>query len=321
MTRRRTLLASLAVAALLASRSGLAQTRRVSRVGFLAPGPGNPYEATFIGAMHALGYMEGENLILERRLVPPAELPSMALELASLKIDLIYTQGSAGVRAAMAATRQLAIVASDLETDPIASGYASSLARPGGNLTGIFLDLPEFSAKRLELLKEALPTVTRVMVLWDSSLERAPLSKMDAAARLLKLTLILAETHVPANLEDAFHLAAKQKPQALLVMQSPTLDARKDRILALGAEYGLPVMAVFANFTADGALLSYGPNAHDLVARSAVYVDKVLRGANAGDLPIQRPAKFDLVVNSRTAKALGLTIGPSVMLRADEVIQ
>src|SRR5574341_740359 len=195
--RRRTFLTSIAAGVLFASRSKMVQPRRAFRVGFLAPGPGNPYESTFISTMRTLGYTESDNLIVERRLVPPPDLPSMALELASLKVDLIYTQGSAVVRAAMAATRQIPIVASDLETDPIASGYASTLARPGGNLTGIFLDLPEFSAKRLELLKEALPKVSRVMVLWDASLDRAPLSKMDAAARLLKLRLILAETRTP----------------------------------------------------------------------------------------------------------------------------
>jgi putative ABC transport system substrate-binding protein len=221
----------------------------------------------------------------------------------------------------MSATREVQIVATDLETDPVASGYASTLARPGGNLTGIFLDLPEFSAKRLEILKEALPTVSRVMVLWDASLDRAPLSKMDAAARVLKLRLIFAEMRTAADLDNAFEAGVKSKPQAVMVMQSPTLDAQKYRILNLAAKHRLPVFAVFAFFTADGALLSYGPNAHDMVVRSAEYVGRVLQGKRSSDLPIQRPTTFDMVANLKSAKSLGLTIGQSVLLRADKVIQ
>jgi putative ABC transport system substrate-binding protein len=320
MVLRRRFLAFLALGVFVGSKASRAQQGRVFRLGFLAPGPGNPYEEAFLRPLRALGYTEGQNLIVERRLVPPPELPSMALELARMKLDLIYAQASAAVRAAMTATREVPIVATDLETDPVASGYASSLARPGGNLTGIFLDLPEFSAKRLELLKEALPAVSRVMVLWDPSLDRAPLSRMDSAARVLKLRLSLAETRSAADLDNAFQTAIKHKAQAVLVMQSPTLDASKDQIVDLGAKHRLPVIAVFAGFTAAGALLSYGPDTDDLVARSAAYVDKVLQGMKPGDLPIQRPTKFTLVVSSRTAKALGLTVSQSVLLRADEVI-
>jgi len=321
MIDRRTFLSSLAVGVVLASQSSKAQPARVFRIGFLMPGPENPYVATWMGALRNLGYTEGQNLIVERRLGAPEDLPSMALDLVRMKVDLIYAGASSGVRAAVNATREIPIVAVDLETDPIASGYASTLAHPGGNLTGFFLDLPEFSAKRLEVLKETLPTVSRVIVLWDSTLDRAPLSKMDAAARVLKLRLILTEMRAAADLANAFEAAVKRKPQAVMVMQSPTLDALKDQILNLGAKHRLPVIAVFADFAADGALLSYGPNAHDIVARSTTYVDKVLRGMKPGDLPIQRPAKFDLVVNSRTAKSLGLTIAQSILLRADEVIR
>jgi putative ABC transport system substrate-binding protein len=159
------------------------------------------------------------------------------------------------------------------------------------------------------------------MILWDTSLDRAPLSKMDAAARILKLRLILTEMQAGADLAKVFEAAVKRKAEAVLVMQSPTLDSHKDEILNLGAKHRLPVFAVFAFFTADGALLSYGPNIDDMVVRSAAYIDKVLRGMKPGDLPIQRPTKFDMVVNSRTAKSLGLTIAQSVLLRADEVIR
>jgi putative ABC transport system substrate-binding protein len=144
---------------------------------------------------------------------------------------------------------------------------------------------------------------------------------MDAAARFLKLRLIFAEMREAADLANVFEAAVKRKAEAVLVMQSPTLDSHRDEILKLGVKYRLPVFAVFAFFTADGALLSYGPNIDDMVVRSAAYIDKVLRGMKPGDLPIQRPTKFDLVVNSRTAKSLGLTIAQSILLRADEVIR
>jgi len=321
MIRRRTFLASFAVGLLLPWRTGKAQPARVFRIGWLMPGPKNRYEDTFIGSLPKFGYTEGQNLIVERRSGAPGDLPSMALDLVRMKVDLIWAGGSSAVRAATGATREVPIVAVDLESDPIASGYASTLAHPGGNLTGFFLDLPEFSAKRLEVLKEALPTVSRVMVLWDSSLDRAPLSRMDAAARVLKLRLIFAEMREAADLANVFEAAVKRKAQAVLLMQSPTLDSHKDKILNLGAKYRLPVFAVFAFFTADGALLSYGPNIDDMVVRSAAYIDKVFRGMKPGDLPIQRPTKFDMVVNSTTAKSLGLTIAQSILLRADEVIR
>ena len=244
----------------------------------------------------------------------------MADELVRMNIEVIYAGGSSGVRAAFNATREIPIVAVDLETDPIASRMVASLARPGGNLTGFFLDLPEFSAKRLEILKEALPTVSRVVVLWDSSLDPAPLSRMDSAARTLKLGLIRSEVRTVADIENAFRTAADRKAQAVMVMQSPTLDGYKDQILQFGEKYRLPVFAVFANFAAEGAVLSYGPNVNEMVARSAAYVDRILRGAKPGDLPIQRPVKFDLLVNLKAAKALGLSITHSVLVRADEVV-
>ncbi len=319
MTSRRRFLTVTAGAALLASRGSHAQP--VFRLGVLAPGPRNPYQDAFFETLRVLGYTDGVNLSVERRLVPPPEYPPRILELVRAKPDVIYAMGSAAVRATMNATRDIAVVATDLETDPVASGYAQSLARPGGNLTGIFLDLPEFSAKRLELLREALPTVSNVMVLWDATQDRAPLSRMDTAAQAMKLRLILAEMQDPQDLAGAFAGSVKQQAHALLVMQSPVLDANNQRILALAVQHKLPVIAMFSEFAAGGALISYGPNAHDMVARTANYVGKVLKGIKPGNLPIQRPVKFDLVVNLKTAKSFGLRIAESVLVRATEVIR
>lgn len=321
MNGRRRFLGGLMAGALIAARSAPALAGKVFRIGGLSPAPAAPAFELVVTSLHKLGYVEGDNLIVERRLVASENLPSAALELARMKVDVILAGGSSSVHAVMAATRKVPVVAVDLETDPVASGYAASLARPGGNLTGFFLDLPEFSAKRLEVLKQALPRITQVTLLWDPSLDRAPLSKMDAAARALNLRLTLAEARTAADLANTFEVAARRKTQALMVMQSPTLDALKKDILMLAARYQLPVFAMFDDFAVDGALLSYGPSRLDLLVRSATYVDKVLRGQAPADLPIQRPVKIDLFVNLKTAKSLGLTIGQSILLRADEVIR
>jgi putative ABC transport system substrate-binding protein len=321
MICRRTFLRSLAIGVFLAPCGSKAQQGRVFRVGLLYLGLQNPYGDLARDSLQKLGYTEGKNVVFERGFAAPEDLPSMALELVRKKVDVIWAGASPSVRAALSATKEIPIVAVDLETDPVASGYVSSLARPGGNLTGFFLDLPEFSAKRLEVLADALPSVSGVTVLWDPSLDRAPLSTIHAAARTLKLHLVVTEVQTAPDLDGAFRAAANRKGEAVMVMQSPRLDAYKDQILKLGAKYRLPVVAVFANFAAAGALLSYGPNIQDMTTRSAVYVDRVLQGAKAGDLPIQRPTKFDLIVNARTARSLGLTIEQSVLLRADDVIR
>jgi len=321
MRSRRSFLRTLLASGLVACTPGLAQQTKVVRLGYLIPGPQNPYERVLLDALRDAGYVEGQNLLVERRLGTPGELPAMAEDLVRKRVDAIYAGASSGVRAAANATKEIPIIAADLETDPVASGYVTSLARPGGNLTGFFLDLPEFTAKRLEVLKDALPHVTTVMVLWDSSLDRAPLKRLDSAAQALGPRPVLVETQGGNDLDTAFNSALNRKAQAVLVMQSPSLDARKDRILELASKHRLPVVAMFANFAAAGAILSYGPDVRDMVSRSAEYVDRVLKGANPGELPIQRPVKFDLVVNQRTAIGLGIVIGQPLLVRADEVIR
>jgi putative ABC transport system substrate-binding protein len=321
MITRRTFLAILTTGALLTAPGSRAQQGKVFRVGLLYLGVQNPYGDLARESLRKLGYTEGNNLIIERGFAAPEDLPAAALDLVRKKVDVIWAGASPSVRAAIAATKEIPIVAVDLETDPIASGYVSSLARPSGNVTGFFLDLPEFSAKRLELLHEALPSMAGVTVLWDPSLDRAPLRTIHAAARALKLRVAVAEVQTAADLDEVFRLAAVGKGEAVMVMQSPRLDAYKDHILRLGAKYRLPVVAVFASFAAGGALLTYGPNIQDMTIRSAAYVDRLLQGAKVGDLPIQRPTKFDLILNARTAKSLGLAIEESVLVRADDVLR
>jgi len=320
MVSRRKLIGVLATGLVLASRSpiGNAQDGKMFRVGVLLPGPQNPFKDALLVPLRDLGYVEGKNLIFEYRNVSPQDLPTAARELVRMNVDVIWAHASSGVRAAVDATRQVPIVAVDLESDPLANGYVSSLARPGGNVTGFFLDLPGFSAKRLEILKEALPALSSVTVLWDATLDRAPLNSISAAAHNLRLRLVIAEVHSVQDIERAFE-GVNRKSHASIMMQSPTLNSYGMRIAKLGVRHQLPVMAMFAVFVAHGALLSYGPNAMDMIEQSASYIDRVIKGAKPQDLPIQRPVKFELAVNVKTAKALGVTLGPSILQRADEV--
>lgn len=321
MSDRRSFLSFLALGLLFPARQTGAQQDKVFRVGHLNHRIPKVYEDLLLASMQKLGYEEGKNLLMTRAFGTSQELPSLALELVRANVDVIMCFGSATVRAAMGATRKIPVVAVDFETDPVARGFASSLAHPGGNLTGIFLDLPEFSAKRLEILKEALPSVTRVAALSDPALDRGPVDSVRNAAQALNLRVIVIDVPDGSMLEVAFKGAIEQNAAAIIMMHSPGLDAYKPQILELAAKYRLPLMVLFANFVVDGALLSYGPNVEDLTARVCVYADKVLKGTKPGDLPIERPTKFDFFVNARTAKRLGLSIPQSILARADEVIR
>lgn len=322
MSNRRAFLSFLALALIVSARQPEAQQNRVVRIAILNHKPiPKAYEDLFLSAMRKLGYVEGKNMLVERSYGTPKDLPSLAADLVRTKVDVITGGGSAVVRAAMNATREIPVVAVDFETDPVARGFASSLARPGGNLTGFFLDLPQFSAKRLEILKETLPAVTRVAALHDPAMDTGPVDGVRSAAEALNLRVFFIEVADDPTLKAAFKQAAQQKAEAVLFMHSPGLDAYKALVLELAARYRLPLLALFATFAADGALLSYGPNVEDLTTRMSVYVDKILRGTSPGDLPIERPTKFDFVVNLRTTRILGLHIPQSILARADEVIR
>jgi putative ABC transport system substrate-binding protein len=319
MLDRRTFLTS--VALILTARDGKAENDRVFRLGLLWLGPHPPeYHQGVLDALRGFGYVEGKNLIADYGFGGPDELINLASEMVRMKADVIHAGSSAATRAAIRATRAIPVVAVDLETDPVASGFASTLAHPGGNLTGFFLNLPEFTAKRLEILKEALPGISHVAALWDSSMDKAPLSDIGSAGRRFGLRVSVIEVRDDSELESAFNQAARMKAGALMVMPSPRLDGYKPKMLKLGTAYRVPLVTLFAHFTADGGLLSYGPNIRDMLDRSATYVDKILKGTNPGDLPIQRPAKFDFVVNLKTANAFHLKVSDSVLARADEII-
>jgi putative ABC transport system substrate-binding protein len=304
------------------------QAGKVARIGYLspvAPGP-SPMLDAFQQGLGQLGWVEGKNLAMEYRWAAGRldQLPDLAAELVRLQVEVIVTWGP-GVRAAQQATRTIPIViASTL--DAVQDGVVASLARPGGNITGLTLISAELMGKRLELLKQAFPTISRVAFLTGpapraSSAPARLMQEAESAAQALGLTL---HTLAVRDLEDvtrAFTTMARERPDALYVLEAPTLFVHQTRILDFAAEHRLPTMFGVRGFVDAGGLMSYGPNVPDLHRRAASYVDKILKGANPAELPVEQPTRFELVINLKTARALGLSIPPTVLFQANEVIQ
>jgi putative tryptophan/tyrosine transport system substrate-binding protein len=324
--RRRDLMLSLAALMLAPGRSGAQQTTaKIPRIGILSPGEQSStllYDA-FREGLRDLGWVEGHNIVLEFRLSAGdfSRLPAMADELVRLPVDLIVTDGGPGVVSiAHQATRTIPIVAA--AGDPVEAGVAESWAHPGGNVTGFRLQSPELSGKRLQLLKEASPTIQRVAALWNSAaIGTSRLTSTEEAARALGLQLRTIEIATPERIAAGFEAATAAGADGLYVLPATMFFDHREQIIALAAKTGLPAIGPGRSFAVAGGLLSYGPKGTDLFRGAAVYVDKILKGANPGDLPIQQPTKYELVVNLKTAKALGLTIPQSILDRADEVIE
>ena len=268
------------------------------------------------------GWVEGKNVVFEYRsaLGDPSQLAEAAAELVRLKVNVIWAQGAPLVRAAQAATRTIPIVAVDFTTDPVAEGYVASYGRPGGNLTGVFLDAPEFASKWLELLKALVPGLSRVAVLWDPSPGRAHLRAVQSVSRSLRLQLQVLEVRKPEDIARAFS-GLRGRPQALIILPSPTIYVQSVRLAKLAMEHRLPATSMAHGFAEAGGVLSYGPDTTSTNERCGFLVGKILSGANPTDLPVERPTKIQLVVNQKAGKALGITIPESILLRADEVIR
>jgi putative tryptophan/tyrosine transport system substrate-binding protein len=251
----------------------------------------------------------------------PDRLAAAAAKLVRERPDVIFARGPASVGAAMQATRTIPIVAVDLESDPIVSGYAKSLARPGGNVTGVFLDLPELSAKQLQLVHEVVPSLSRVALLGDSHDNAAQLRATERAAKTFGVQVQTFEGRTAAELDAGLEAAGRTGAGAVLIFSSPIVFAQSTRIAAIARDKRLPTVSLFTEFAEVGGLLTYGPSIREAQRRCGVYVAKILSGAKPSELPIERPEKFELVINLKTAKALGLTIPPSLLLRADQVIE
>ncbi len=301
------------------------QAGKVWRVGFLGTVPPPIFE-TFRNALRDLGWIEGQNLVIERRASgQEGRLDNQAADLVRLKVDVIVAPGSVAVRAARAATSAIPIIMI-AGLDPVATGLVTSLSRPGGNVTGFTVGASsEIVAKWLELLKQAVPTAMRIAVLVDA---RQPgeerelnLKRMEAAARSLQVGLRHHLVDGPEQFEGAFIDAVKGGANAMAVITSPMLDVNQKRIIALTLRHRLPSIAFFGSYAAAGGLMSYGPDLPALFQSTAAYTDRIFKGANPADLPVQQPSQPKLILNLKTAKALGLTIPPSLLLRADQMIE
>jgi putative tryptophan/tyrosine transport system substrate-binding protein len=268
--------------------------------------------------------VEGKNIALEYRFAAGQNerLPALAAELVHLPVDMIVTNSGAAAQAARNATETIPI-AMAASGDPVRIGVVASLAQPGGNITGLSLMVPEVGGKRLELLKEALPHVSRVAVLWNAANPASPdeLRAIEAAARVLGLQLHALAVGNPDELDSVFAAMTREGAEAFITLADAVLWNRRTRVVALAAQHHLPAMFDAREFADAGGLMAYGPHVPDSYRRAAVYVDKILKGAQPADLPVERPVKFELVINLKTAKALGITIPPHLLLLADEVLQ
>ncbi len=301
------------------------QLAKAARIGFLGTATAVPaYIEAFRQGLRDLGYVEGQNITIEFREAGgrPERLPDLAAELLRLKVDVLVARGTQAILAAKQATSTIPIVMA-ASSDPVGTGLVASLARPGGNITGLSFISPELSGKRLELLKEVHPGASRVAVLWNpADPPRAlELRETEAAARMLGVTLLSWEVRGPDDLEGAFVAMARRRAGAVITFADPITTAHRKRIVDLVAKHRLPGMYGTRAFVEAGGLMSYGANLPDLFRRSAAYVDKILKGTKPADLPVEQPTRFELVINLKTAKALGLTIPQSILIRAEEVIR
>ena len=300
------------------------QPKKLPRIGVLSPGFSGPSPLldAFRQGLRELGYVEGQNIAFEYRFAEakPESLPDLATELVRLKVDVILTINTPASHAAKNATKTIPIVFTYV-ADP--AELVASLARPGGNVTGLTTIATDLSGKRLEMVKETVPKIRRVAVLLNpaNTIHVLIFKETDVAARALGLQLQSLEVRGPDELHNAFEVATKERAGALLVIEDLVISSHRTRILDLAVKSRLPTASYYREFAEAGGLLSYGPNLPDLFRRAAYYVDKILKGAKPADLPVEQPTKFELVINLKTAKQIGLTIPQSVLYRADRVIK
>ena len=325
--RKAAVVAALALALLAAPFAVEAQpTRKIPRVGVLggqSPESSPPIFALREG-LRDLGYVEGRNIAIEWRWARGKleRFPDLAADLVQLKVDVIVVATTPGAQAAQRATRTIPIVMAFV-SDPIALGFVTTLARPGANITGLGVPTPEIAGKRLQLLREVSPTVTRIAVLSDPDQPgaSAELKGTEAAARVLGVQLQVLEVRSTGEFDRAFAAIARARAAGILIPPSTTLFANRAHIAQLAVKHRLPTSGWARELTEAGCLMSYGASNPDVARRAAYFVDKILKGAKPADLPVEQPTKFELVINLKTAKALGLTIPPSLLGRADQVIE
>jgi putative ABC transport system substrate-binding protein len=303
------------------------QPAKIPRIGYLTNASLSALEArteAFRQGLRELGYVEGKNILIEWR-SPEGKvdrLAALAAELVRLKVDVIVTTGASVTRAAKEATVTIPVVMAQ-DNDPVANGFVTSLARPGGNITGLATLAPEISGKRLELLKEIIPKLSRVAVFGTSTIPGTAeaLKETEPTAGALGVKLQYLDVRTSKDIETAFRAASKGRANAVLVLSSPVFAPQRTQIADFAVRNRLPTIFPFLEYVEAGGLMTYGVNRNDLARRTATYVDKILKGAKPADLPVEQPQKFELFINLKAAKQIGLTIPPNVLARADKVIR
>jgi putative ABC transport system substrate-binding protein len=326
MNRRESIIAVVALGAAAGPIASFAQQQgKVWRVGFLTLRPASEnsqYTDAFLKGMRELGYVEGKNLVVEWRFADGKfeRLPGLAAELVQLKVDVIVAVASPAIGAAQKATTTIPIVMATTG-DPVGSGFVKSLARPGGNITGLSNMAGDIAAKFIDLLRSVVPKLSRVAMLTPSTTYGELSKSVQAAAQKAGVKTLVAEASTPQEIENAFSMMVREKADAVIVGSPTTFFQQHRQIAELALKYRMPSMFQDRVYVEAGGFMSYGQKFTDNYERSATYVDKILKGAKPGDLPVEQPVSFELVVNLKTAKALGVTIPQTILLRADEVIQ
>ena len=303
------------------------QLRKIPRIGVLLPGAPAMWSLrskALLDGLRELGYVEGRTIAIEWKWGDDQfdTLSGLAADLVRSNVDVIVTGGTSATKALKTATQKIPIVMA-IVGDPVAAGLVDSLAHPGGNATGFSIVAPELGTKRLELLKEIVPNLSSIAVLSNAKnpQSKIEMKEMQGAAQAMGLQLYPAEISTVGGLEDAFVEMNKAAAQALILLTDPILFGQRKRTVELASKYKLPAVYFYSGFVAEGGLMSYGPSDVDLFRRAAGYVDRILKGMKPGELPVEQPTKFELTFNLKTAKALGLTVPPKLLLTADEVIE
>jgi putative ABC transport system substrate-binding protein len=269
------------------------------------------------------GYVDRQNMLLETRFYGATleRVGELANELVAASCNVIFAAGPYAIQGAIKATRTIPIVGMDLESDPVAGGWASTLSRPGGNLTGLFLDLPELGGKLIELLNEAITTRSGLTALWDSTVGEVQFRATERAARSAGVSLLSLPVQRQEGFKNAFERAARERVHGVVVLSSPLIFGQRSEIAGLAMKAHLPTISLFTLFPRSGGLMAYGPDFSGMFSHAASYIGRILKGAKASEMPIERPSRFELVINLKTAKALGLNVSPTLLARADEVIE